>query len=210
MRRSYNIALSALSSAVAVIAIVAQAYVSTLTIAINIVAALAVSLPLTKNCLSGAVFSYIVAGLIGFFVVNLKALPFIMLYGLYAILQYVLDFLFYNKAKINKYIKIAIIIFVKIIYFLLAFWGCVSLMKVVVADIALFNINWSMPLFIALGFVCFCIYDPFYRWVFINFKKIVGKYIKGEDMRKRNNEHNIKNDSQDNKTNNDNDDIFGV
>ena len=63
MRRSYKIALAAVSSAIAVIAVVAQAYVSTVSIAVCVIAALAISLPLTQKSIGGAVFSYVAAKL---------------------------------------------------------------------------------------------------------------------------------------------------
>lgn len=207
MRRSYTIALASVSCAIAVIAVVAQAYISTLTIALNIVAALAISLPLAKDSQAGAVFSYIATAVITFFAVNLKALPFIMLFGLYAVFQYALDFRFYLRVnKIPKWLKIAIIVVAKIAFFFVAFWGCISLMKVVIADINLFGAKWTLPLFMMLGFGVFCVYDPFYRWVFVNMKKIVSRYIKGDTGRrgKRNTTDSQNNVNVENKD----DDIF--
>ena len=181
MRRSYKIALAAVSSAIAVIAVVAQAYVSTVSIAVCVIAALAISLPLTQKSIGGAVFSYVAAGLIGFFAVNIKALPFIMFYAPYAIITYALDFVFYTSAKVKlpKWAKIAVITVVKLGFFGAAFYGCLTLMKVVVTDIAIFGIKWTMPLLMALGFIAFCVYDPLYRFVFINMSRIVNKYVGG-------------------------------
>ena len=48
-RYSYEIALSAVAAAIAILAVVAQAYVDALTIAFNVIAALAIQLPLTKG-----------------------------------------------------------------------------------------------------------------------------------------------------------------
>lgn len=181
MRRSYKIALAAVSCAIAVIAVVAQAYVSTLSIAINVIAALAISLPLTQRSVAGAVFSYVATALIGFLAVNIKALPFIVFYALYAIIAYVLDFVFYPSAKVRlpKWTKIVAITVIKLGYFGAAFYACIALMKVVVTDIALFGWQWTLPLLMALGFVAFCVYDPLYRFVFVNMSRIVARYAGG-------------------------------
>lgn len=181
MRRSYKIALASVSCALAVIAVVAQAFVSTLSIAINVIAALAISLPLTQKSVGGAIFSYVAAALIGFFAVNVKALPFIMFYAPYSIVAYALDFILYPSEKIAlpKWVKIALITVVKLGFFGAAFYGCLTLMKVVIADISLFGLEWTLPVLMAFGFAAFCAYDPLYRLVFVNLRKIVGKYVGG-------------------------------
>ena len=181
MRRSYKIAIAAVSAAIAVIAVVAQAYVSTMSIAISVIAALAISLPLTQKSIGGAIFSYVAAGLIGFLVVNIKALPFIMFYAPYAIIAYALDFVFYpsEKIKLPKWAKIVVITVVKLGFFAAAFYGCLALMKVVIADINIFGIKWTLPLLMLAGLVAICVYDPLYRFVFVNLSKIVNKYVGG-------------------------------
>lgn len=179
MRRSYKIAIASVSCAIAVIAVVAQAFISTLSIAISVVAALAISLPLTQKSVVGAIFSYVAAGLIGFFAVNIKALPFIMFYGPYAIIAYLLDFVFYPKVKLPKWLKIVIITIVKLGFFAATFYGCLMLMKVVIADITLFGFKWTLPLLMLAGLVCFCVYDPLYRFVFVNLRRVVTRYVKG-------------------------------
>lgn len=179
MRRSYKIALAAVSCAIAVIAVVAQAYISTMSIALNVIAALAISLPLTQKSISGAIFSYVAAAGIGFLAVNIKALPFILFYAPYAIIQYALDFVFYVRVRLPKWVKIVLITIVKLGYFAIAFYACIMLMKIVIADIAIFGIKWTLPLLMVAGLVLFCAYDPLYRFVFVNLEKIVNKYVGG-------------------------------
>ncbi len=181
MKRSYKIAIAAVSCAIAVLAVVAQAYVSTVSIALNVVAALAISLPLTQRSVSGAIFSYVAASLIGFLAVNVKALPFIIFYAPYAIIAYAADFVFYKSEKVRlpKWVKIAVITVVKLAFFGAAFYACLTLMKVVVSDIALFGWKWTLPLLMLAGFICFCTYDPLYRFVFVNMEKVVSRYVSG-------------------------------
>lgn len=193
MRRSYKIALAAVSCAIAVIAVVAQAYISTMSIAINVIAALAISLPLTQKSISGAIFSYVAAAGIGFLAVNIKALPFILFYAPYAIIQYALDFVFYVRVRLPKWVKIALIAIVKLGYFALAFYACIMLMKIVIADIAIFGIKWTLPLLMVAGLVLFCAYDPLYRFVFVNLEKIVNKYVGG---RKNEGRRSVNSDAQ--------------
>lgn len=181
MRRSYKIALAAVSCAIAVLAVVAQAYISTLSIAVNVIAALAISLPLTQKSVAGAVFSYVATALIGFLAVNIKALPFMIFYAPYAIIAYALDFIFYpsEKVRLPKWAKIAVITVIKLGFFGAAFYACVALMNVVVSEIALFGWKWTLPLLMIAGFICFCAYDPLYRFVFVNMSRIVTRYAGG-------------------------------
>lgn len=181
MRRSYKIALAAVSCAIAVLAVVAQAFISTLSIAINVVAALAISLPLTQKSVAGAVFSYVATALIGFLAVNIKALPFMIFYAPYAIVAYALDFIFYpsEKVRLPGWLKIVVITVIKLGFFGAAFYACIALMNVVVSEIALFGWKWTLPLLMIAGFVCFCAYDPLYRFVFVNMSRIVTRYAGG-------------------------------
>ena len=112
-------------------------------------------LKLIKKNFIASLFSYVVASLVAFFVGSIKLLPFIMLFGLYAIIQWLLDFYMYPKLEINKWIKIAINVVIKIIYFGLVFWGIYALMNLTLTDFNILNINWTMPL---LVFVCFILF----------------------------------------------------
>lgn len=179
MKRSYVIALSAVSCALAVIAVVVQGYLPTMRIAVNVIAALCVALPLTKDSFAGALLAYVCASLIGFFTVNLQALPFIMLFGAYALVAWLLDFRFYRLRKLNKWFKIAVITVVKIGFFFLMFWACLQLMQTFVADWILNEYDWSVPVLYALGFAIFCLYDPLYRWVFRCMCTLVGRHVRG-------------------------------
>ena len=110
------IALSAVGCAMAAIAVVVQAYVP-VSVALNVVAALFVALPLTRGYWGGALLAYVSAALIGFFTVNIQALPFILLFGPYTVVMWLLDFKFYEFTKLPKWAKIVIITLVKIGYF---------------------------------------------------------------------------------------------
>lgn len=171
------IALSAVGCAMAAIAVVVQAYVP-VSVALNVVAALFVALPLTRGYWGGALLAYVSAALIGFFTVNIQALPFILLFGPYTVVMWLLDFKFYEFTKLPKWAKIVIITLVKIGYFFLMFWACLQLMQVVVADIELFGFEWTYPVLYAVGFVLFCLYDPLFRWVYRCMITLISRHVK--------------------------------
>ena len=179
-RYSYEIALSAVAAAIAILAVVAQAYVDALTIAFNVIAALAIQLPLTKGLWKGALMAFVVTAIVSFLIVNIQALPFVMLFGSYAVLSWALDFKFYKIEKLPKAFKIIFIALVKIGYYALMFWACWELMGLVINTINIFGNKYEVTFYIIWGvcFVVFCIYDPFMRWVFKNECILVAKIVK--------------------------------
>ena len=179
-RYSYEIALSAVSAEIAILAVVAQAYVDALTIALNVIAALAINLPLTKGMWKGGIMSFVVSSIVSFLIVNIQSLPFIMLFGSYAILAWLLDFKFYKVEKLPKALKIAIITVIKIGYYALMFWACWQLMGLVINTINIFGNKYEVTFYVIWGicFVVFCIYDPFMRWVFKNECILVNRIVK--------------------------------
>ena len=179
-RYSYEIALSAVSAAIAILAVVAQAYVDALTIALNVIAALAINLPLTKGMWKGGIMSFVVSSIVSFLIVNIQSLPFIMLFGSYAILAWLLDFKFYKVEKLPKALKIVIITVIKIGYYALMFWACWQLMGLVLNTINIFGNKYEVTFYVIWGicFVVFCIYDPFMRWVFKNECILVNRIVK--------------------------------
>ena len=170
-----DVALSGISAALAIVFVIGAIYISFATFPCYILGALAISLPLIKRNIISSLLSYIVASLVAFFVGNIRMLPFIMFYGLYAILQWVLDFYLYEKLDINKWIKIALDIVIKIGYFALVFWGLYALMNLTLADFSVLNIEWTMPLLILASFIVFVLYDLLYREVFKLMKKLLEK-----------------------------------
>ena len=180
-RYSYEIALSAVAAAIAILAVVAQAYVDALTIAFNVTAALAIQLPLTKGLWKGSLMAFVVTAIVSFLIVNIQALPFVMLFGSYAVLSWALDFKFYKIEKLPKAFKIIFIALVKIGYYALMFWGCWQAMNLLfVNTINIFGEKYDLTFYAIWGicFAVFCLYDPFMRWVFKNECVLVNKIVK--------------------------------
>lgn len=172
-----DIALSGISSALAIIFVIGAIYISFATIPCYVLAAISISLPLIKKNFIASLLSYVVASLVAFFVGSIKLLPFIMFFGLYAIIQWLLDFYMYPKLQINKWIKIAINVVIKIIYFGLVFWGIYALMNLTLTDFNILNINWTMPLLIFVCFILFVLYDIIYREIFKLMTRLLEKRI---------------------------------
>ena len=172
-----DVALSGISAALAIIFVIGAIYISFATLPLYILGALAISLPLIKKNIISAILSYVVASLVAFFVGNIRMLPFIMFYGLYAIIEWLLDFYLYEKIDMNKWIKIAINVVIKIGYFALVFWGLYALMNLTLADFSVLDIEWTMPLLVFTCLVLFALYDLLYREVFKLMQKLLEKRI---------------------------------
>ena len=124
--------------------------------------------------------SVVVLSIVSFLIVNIQSLPFIMLFGSYAIRAWLLDFKFYKVEKLPKALKIAIITVIKIGYYALMFWACWQLMGLVINTINIFGNKYEVTFYVIWGicFVVFCIYDPFMRWVFKNECILVNRIVK--------------------------------
>lgn len=178
--RAYAVALAAISAALAVVFVVIQAYVPVMTIALNVMAAMAVNLPLTKNMWKSGILAYVAAAGLGFLFVNIKALPFIMLFGVYSVLAWSLDVKFYKIDKLPKWLKITIITVIKIGFYFLMFWACYKLMGVALDTVNIFGKDLNLNFYIlwGVGFAAFCVYDPLMRWVFKCESNLVSRIIK--------------------------------
>lgn len=161
-----EIALSGVSAALAIVFILGAVYVPNLTLSFYVFSAIAISLPLLKNLIISSILSYVVASIVAFLLVSINAMPFILFFGLYAIISWLLDFKFYKLEYIPKGVRIGLIIFQKIIYFVMVFFGCYFLMELTVADFKLFDTTLSLPVLMLIAFVVFVLYDFLYREAF--------------------------------------------
>ncbi|MGN0771304.1 MAG: hypothetical protein ACI4MI_01825 [Christensenellales bacterium] len=183
MKRSYRIAISGISAALAIVALMLAIFLPTAKLAFFVISALCVSLPLTQGLWWSGVATYAVAAVIGFLAGNIKALPFILFFGLYSLITWLLDYKFYSL-RFAKVAKIIIIVIAKVGYFALAFWACYRLMGVVISDVVIGTLRFNTPIFWLAGIILFCIYDPLYRAVFNLLGRRVAKITRnGNDGR---------------------------
>jgi len=173
-----EVALSGISAALAIVFIVGAIYIPVATVTFYVLSALSISLPLIKKKIISSILSYVAAALIAFFVGHVKLLPFVFFYGIYAIIQWLLDFYMYEKWNINKWIKITIIVVVKIGYFALIFWALVILMSLTLTSFEVLNITWTWPTLILSAFILFALYDLVYREAFKLMSRLLEKRIK--------------------------------
>ena len=86
-----EIALSGITAALAVIAVVLSHFVGVLTLTFLAVASVVLTLPMMIDSLRGAIFAYVAAaGLCFLFVGYVGVMPFVLIFGPYPILDYVL------------------------------------------------------------------------------------------------------------------------
>lgn len=178
---SQEIAVSGVATALAIIAVVVQAYLPTLRIAVNVIAAMAVCMPLCVKSLKGSIFTYIISSAVGLAVSTINALPFVLFFGLYTIVIYLLDYVFYVKSKLIKPIKILIIILIKWAFYALVFFAIYKLTGLVIADMELFGWEWTWWLLALIGFVAFSVYDPLFRYVFEGEKALYDRVIRSKN-----------------------------
>lgn len=178
---SQEIAVSGVATALAIIAVVVQAYLPTLRIAVNVIAAMAVCMPLCVKSLKGSIFTYIISSAVGLAVSTINALPFVLFFGLYTIVIYLLDYVFYVKSKLIKPIKILIIILIKWAFYALVFFAIYKLTGLVIADMELFGWEWTWWLLALIGFIAFSVYDPLFRYVFEGEKALYNRVIRSKN-----------------------------
>ena len=106
MKYSRIIAISALSSAMALILLVFGSFVEVFDLSCLFMASLALMLPLAKDYKLGGFLSYLATVILGFLLTGFRIqvmLPFAIFFGLHPIVNY-----FQFKLKINKYFAVII------------------------------------------------------------------------------------------------------
>lgn len=175
-RRSHIVALSGISSALSIISIVLACYVEPLTISLMVLSGIFLMLPLTKGYWIGSVIGYVVSSVASFFIVNINALPFILFFGLYVPLQWILDFKLFNKPS-NKWLRLILFWIIKIAFFEVVVCACWYLMQTIIADMHIFGQSITY-LIISLGLLpLFVLYDILMHCVYVNVKRIVDSKI---------------------------------
>ncbi len=119
--RSYEIALSAIACAFAVMALTLGSYVQVLLAGSYVLAAVAFMLPLYKDFVWGYVLGFVATVLLSFlftgFVVGLwRLLPYVMFFGLHPLANYL------QKKYVHRPWLHAIVYFVKAAWFVLTLW----------------------------------------------------------------------------------------
>ncbi|MDE6967629.1 MAG: hypothetical protein K2P12_03140, partial [Clostridia bacterium] len=116
MKRSHIIALSGISCALALICVTCSIYIEFMTLTFSILSAIFVSMPLTQNSFVGSVLTYVATGILAFLIGNIYGLPFILFYGAYALIQWLIEQKLYPLLK-NKIVRFSVGYLLKLAYF---------------------------------------------------------------------------------------------
>ena len=124
-----EVALSGMTAALAVIAVVLSHFVSVMTLTFLAVASVALTLPMMAKSVRGSIFAYIAAaGLSFLFVGYVSVMPFVILFGPYPILDYFL----------RKYLKKRLFVLpIEIAFVDLGFLACYYAIGLTLADFPL-------------------------------------------------------------------------
>lgn len=175
--KSYEIALSGISGALSLIAVTLAVFVEPMTLSFNAIAGVCLMLPLTKNYWKGGILSYVVVSILAFFIGNINSLPFIVFFGSYAVVQWLLDIKLASKVN-NKIIKYLIIWLIKLAYYEVAIAILWAFMKVLFAEMNFFGLEITYLLLSLGGIILFVLYDILMHFVYKNLKYLVDRKIK--------------------------------
>lgn len=169
MNKSHVIALSAVATALGVIAISLGTLFSAIDVSMLMFASVAIMLPLTKDSVKGAFLSYLACTILSLvFCLTIKGYAvvclFALFFGLHPIINYVIE-----KKGLNKYLFFAIksVWFIGACYIMFYFFSVISPFPQAVQKYA--------PLIIAIGgLIAFIIYD----FTFFRLQKALNVIIK--------------------------------
>lgn len=134
MKRSKDIgsrlAFAGVGAAISIVFIVLGYFVSYISLSCTVLTSVGILLPLSKGYFRESVLAAIVVGVIGFFIVNIKIVPYAMASGLYVVLTVFLLLKFSDKVW-----KIVLSYLLKLGYSALVFWVCYSLISVIAVDV---------------------------------------------------------------------------
>lgn len=168
MKHSSVIALSGISTALAMVFVMLAVYIEPMTISFYVLSAVAMMLPLTKGSYKGAFLSCIATIILSVSIATVKALPFAIFFGPYTIVSVLMT------KKLKWYFAYP----VKLMWFNLVLYILYLVTGVLVIDFSKLSFNleyWAIAL---IGSLIFIAYDFLMQYVFRVLKYIVDKRIK--------------------------------
>ncbi|MCR4726237.1 MAG: hypothetical protein K5753_03355 [Clostridia bacterium] len=156
-----EVAISGVTAALAVIAVVLAHFVEPATVAFYALSSVALSLPLIAGSGRGAILSYVASAALSFlFVGYLSFLPFALMFGPYPILFYYL----------RKYLKKSILCLpIEVVFANASFFGCFFLMSLTLEDFPILDAlpNYGKYLVLAFGLtLVFILFDFAYAGLY--------------------------------------------
>lgn len=174
--RSRRIALAGIGAAVSLLFVVLGFYIDAITLSLNVLAAGGMMLPLSQKYYREAILAFIAVSVLGFLIVNIEAVPFILVGGSFTIFT-----VFWE----NKGWKYLISFPIKLAYSMLVFFILYKVTAYFAIDLDRFIIfeNFSAPLVYVLlnaAFsLLFLVYDRALVYVYKYLsEKVLNKIVK--------------------------------
>ena len=175
MKRSQIIALAGLSAALGCVAMMLSLLIDVMSLSLGIVAAISLMLPLVGGSVLGAVFSYVSISILSGLFIGLNAIPFILFFGPFTIIGYLVDFRLYDKLHLAKWAKKLIGYVIKGAYYVIAVVALGFIFKeMLISELG----EWLKNPWVMLGVVLFAIaffflLDFVLHMVFINLRYLI-------------------------------------
>ena len=168
-----EIALSGITAGLAVVAVVLSHFIGVMTVTFLAVASVVLTLPMMADSLRGSVLAYLAAaGLSFLFVGYLSAMPFVIIFGPYPILDYIL----------RKYLRKRIFVLpIEIAFADLSFLACYYAIGLTLADFPFVDTlpNWGKWLVIfALLTAVFIVFHFAFTMLYDALKKRLSNVLK--------------------------------
>ena len=168
MNKSKEIAISGISTALAVSFVMLACYIEPMTITFYVLSAISMMLPLTKGSTRGAVLSCVATIILTMSIATIKALPFAIFFGPYTIIAVLTD----KKFKWYLTLPIKIGWFNLVLYLLYLVTG---VLIINFEELGFTLEYWAIAL---IGTALFVLYDLLMQQVYKALMIMVKKYIK--------------------------------
>ena len=168
MKKSNVIAISGISTALAVSFVMMACYIEPMTITFYVLSAISMMLPLTKGSYKGAMLSVVATIIVTMSIATIKALPFAIFFGPYTVISILLD------KKVKWYFSLPI----KIGWFNLVLYILYLATNLLVIDFTKLGFTleyWAIAL---IGTAIFILYDILMQYVFKVLTYLVEKHIR--------------------------------
>lgn len=175
-----RLALAGIGTALSVTFIVLSYYVSFMSLSFTVLTATGILLPLCRDFYREGILTSIVAGLIGFFIANVRIVPYAMASGLYVVITVFL----YKKRKGVLWTVVATVL--KIGYSCLIFWILYKVTGIFVVNLekitflSQFNETGLYAILNAAFTVAFLLYDLLLTEGYKYAQKLADKYLRSK------------------------------
>ncbi len=167
---SEKISLSAIGAGISLIFISLAFFIKNISIALNVLASVGLMLPMSKNYYKESFLAYIVASVLGFFIVNVNILSFVFLGGLFPLIV-----IFCSHKQISRPKRYAIYAIFSIVSFFVYFIVFKTLFWELIATIGIAQKLWLYPIANAVYFGTLILYEMVLLMIYQEVIKIIAR-----------------------------------